>query len=103
MARAETPAATAGQALGLDVNSDVAVPGLLPAQRPTGRVLRIELAGPGEIVADWPEAGTETLVERTDAAGAVAYRIARHPRAGWWFDTPGEGTFVLDAAGARVR
>lgn len=86
---------------GVDVESELALPGVEAAPLAGTVPLRIAGARRAGVVADF--ASAETLAERRDERGAVTLRIARDPDAGWLLQHGGWGAYALDPGATLLR
>jgi hypothetical protein len=93
---------TTAPLFGIDVVSDLPLEGVEPAPL-TGAAPPLRIVGAGRADVTAPFADAETLVERRDADGAVALRIAGDDARGWLIEAQGWGAFALDGAATLVR
>lgn len=100
------PPSVRGQAFGVGIEANFPIPGLPPAptesERDARRTVRLELVSGSQIADCWPP-GAEALPSLFGPDGAVTQRIEIHPDAGYRFDWPGWGEYVISSDGGLVR
>src|SRR5581483_483638 len=98
------PARWRSRAFGLELDSDLEIPGL-PAEdrlRPGGAT-RLELVPRASLEQDWPREAPVRLIEESDRGQTAARTIDYHDRAGYRLYASGYGLALIDPDGRRVR
>jgi hypothetical protein len=93
---------TAGQAFGVELDADFAIPGLLPLPSAAAGRSSLRLASLTDVLAAWPTDG-ERLAAPREVDGRELGWWERHASAGYLVGSEGYGTFLVDAAGSSVR
>lgn len=90
-----------GQAFGVGLDADFAVPGLLDLPAPPAGHASLRLAALDDVVAAWPEGAHVLAGERVHGGRTLGW-WERHTEAGYLIGGPGYGTFAVTADGATV-
>ncbi len=91
------------RAFGIDVETELAVPALVPATGAATAPLRLVAVPAAELGREWPAEEAECVEQIRFPDGSVGLRIDRHAEAGYLMDAGRFGRYRLDAAATVAR